>query len=255
MISTLQVCGQHLSRTKHGVRPEFVERGWEKFVDDFVMPEVEWGCRRVLLHMPFSAQADTYQFDQWIHAKNDGLITTVNFVPTMRRLRALGVEPIIYTGTLSSDRNFDKLRGLYKGDNYGRRIIDSIAPMLDAGCSIAFDYANVYKVGTVEYESIDWGRALCVDSGGRAYIEPAPGKANPHMIGWDSLTQYRWYHDHPDWWAPTKSEVILWVDQGAEAFDGVLLAEKFTEIRAAGQTPAGITAYLRQAGFKASDFQ
>src|SRR5688500_18347304 len=44
--------------------------GWTGFVRRAVQPELEWGCRRVVLHNPFGCLPDeNMQFDQVLHAE------------------------------------------------------------------------------------------------------------------------------------------------------------------------------------------
>lgn len=256
IISTHQICGSHLSPTRYGVRPEFIEcGGWPGYVAKFIQPDIDWGCRRVLLHNPFSAIAGAYQFDQYIDAENAGLLTVEKFVPTIAALVKQGIEVIAYLGTKHDDPSFERLKAPGKSDDYQRRDARSIRPILEAGCSLAFDHANDYAPGSIELASMEYAAAFVRNHGGRAYIEPAPQQSQAHMSGWPSLTQDRIYLQRVGQWCDTKAEVIRWVDDGPAAWTAEMLAERFKTIRGDGHTPAGIVGFLREAGYKASDFQ
>lgn len=257
MIATFQICGSHLSDTRYGVRREFIEcGGWEPFIDKYIAPDIAWGSKRILLHLPFACEAGVYQFDQWLTAKNAGLITTKDFVRSVRVLRgAAGVEVICYLGTLHGDKDFDSRKRPERGDDYMRRFTDSLAPVFDAGCSIAFDWSNDFQPGSLELSAIDFAAAIATNGGGKAYIEPAAQQTHAHMAGWASVTQDLYYQSRRSDWCETKAEVIRWVDDPPDAFDADRLAKRFRAILDDGHTPAGIVGFLREAGFKASEFQ
>lgn len=262
MIATYQICGQHLSDTRYGVRPEFIAAGgWPGYVAKVIQPDIDWGCRRILLHNPFAAERGAYQFDQYIAAQNAGLITVEKFVPTIKALVKQGIEVIAYLGTKHGDPDFERLKAEGKADDYQRRDVRSYRPILDAGCSLAIDWSNDFKPRTpdepasIELSQMESAASFVSVHGGRSYIEPRAQKSHPHMATWPSITQDRYHEIRRADWCETKAEVIRWVDDPPDAFDADRLAKRFLSIIGDGHTPAGIVGYLREAGFKASEFQ
>jgi len=266
MISAIQIAGQHLNTppTKYGVRADLVALGWPAFIQQVIQPEIDWlasaGKPRILLHNPFCAVAGWFSFDQAIHAKNANLITVRDFATAWRPITESGVEVIAYLGTLHADKDFQKRQGPYSGDDYMQRITDSVRPLINAGMSIGFDWSNDYQPNSRESESIELVRAMLGD-GCKAYIEPAPTLAFPHLYNWDSITQdnlFRAYRETLAFTAHKTGEVVRWVDEidwgGTVADVASRLAGRYAAILDDEHTPAGATSHLRLSGYDANGF-
>jgi len=266
MISAIQICGQHLTTppTKYGVRADLVALGWPAFIEKIIRPEIDWlkeaGKPRILLHNPFCAVAGAFQFDQFLHARNAGLVTVDGFVEAWRPITESGVEVIGYIGTFHGDRDFLKRRGPYTGDNYIERAIESAKPLINAGMGLGFDYSHDYQPGSRESETIEVLRSMLND-GCKAYIEPAPTLAFPHLYNWDSITQdnlFRAYRETLAFTAHKTGEVVRWVDEidwgGTVADVASRLAGRYAAILDDEHTPAGPTSHLRLSGYDANGF-
>lgn len=267
IISAFQPCSvNYLSDTnKYGIDPVIIDGGWSKYIADVIEPELEWlavaGRPRLLIHNPFMVRkGDVYQLDQAIHAKNAGLITTKDFDawrPIIDR-----AEVMFYVGTLHGDRDFDKRKEPMKLDDHLRRLLDSVAPFINIGASVGFDYANDWPVDSFEYREIDMCRAMIGGHGGRTYLEPIPNKDCPHLFHWPTITDETLFQNRTDAWAAPLSkitgEIIRWVSYplggwGSIEQNATGLLPQFRSILADGHTPCGATTWFRQWGMSAQE--
>lgn len=266
IISAFQPCSVG-NPNRFGIDEYLIDNGWQKWIEKNISPEVEWlaesGGIRFLVHNPFCARkGEVYQFDQYIHAQNAGVITTKGFFEAWRPVVALG-EVIFYMGMINNDLDFQKRKEVGKLDNYMQRVLDSVRPILDVGGSIAFDAANNLPSGSVEYETLDSIRAMCSQYGARAYIEPAPEKSFPNLHDWNSITtESLWVNRQPTWLDESllTGELIRWVTHpeggnwGGSATD---LASRFVipmkRVLADGHSVCGPTVLLRAGGFSVDD--
>ncbi len=265
MIACYQITGQHLNDppTKYGVGSDIIQLGWSGYIDKFIRPDIEWmqagGLKpRVLIHNPFCAMAGYYQFDQYIHARNANLVTVEGFVQAWLPLTLAGVEVINYLGTLVDDNDFSKRKGFGKGDDFMRRVLDSTSIFCNAGMSVAFDYANHFPEESTEWKAIEFASTMVRDSGGKAYIEPAPLATHPHTWRYASITQDTYFQNYESRWAPHRGETIRWADdlKFSEPTEKVamVMSNRFKTILAEKCTPAGAVAYLRLMGYEAKEF-
>lgn len=252
---------------KYGIDPKLIELGWSDYVAEVVLSEIEWmeasGLKgRVVCHNPFCArEGEAYQFDQFIHAKNAGLITTQNFAQAWRPIVARA-ECMFYLGTVRGDLDFEKRKRATRSDDYLRRVLDSVAPILDLGASVGFDASHDYPVGSIEYETLDTIRAMLNQHGGDAYIEPLPHKDAPQMASWHSITQETLYQNRIDSWATPidqiTGEIIRWPTYpiggwGSVEHNAMGLLPIFKSILSDGHTACGATEWFRLWGMSASE--
>ena len=162
---------------------QFVEPkgGWQGFVNAQIKPLISQGIRRFLLWMPHGREANIrYQligntwratnlrFDAWRLAQQNPALNwfTTGFAEAFYPLTTSGVEIIAYVGTLHGAPEFDALP---PGQAKWQAAM-SIAPLLDARCSIALDTAVESKPGHYVYDLAQ----LLKSCGYKYYIEPTP---------------------------------------------------------------------------------
>ena len=154
-------------------------QGWQGYVNTRVAQLRALGMKRLFLHNPFGTRSDEpyFQFDQYIHAQEAGLTwLTEGFTQAIKPLVDSGIEVICYIGKLHGDPDFDNLTDL---DQYMDRVMRSLRPMIDAGCSIGLDSIVGAENTTRAYMVAE----ILRNSGIRVYAENRPPKA------------YTWWHD------------------------------------------------------------
>lgn len=153
--------------------------GWAGYVSGRGQQLKNLGMRRLFLHNPFGTLPwEPFQFDQYIHAQQAGLTWLTNgFTEAFKPFVESGVEVICYIGRLQGDFDFDTLTNF---DDYMDRVMRSIRPMIDAGCSIGFDSI----VGATEDSRAYMVVKALRDSGIKVYAENRPP------------ADYPWWHDH-----------------------------------------------------------
>jgi hypothetical protein len=266
IIGAFQVCGQHINPAHpHGVDSRLLDGGWERYIEEVIEPELEWlslsGPPRILLHCPFSAKPGDYQIDQYINAQNAKLPTVVDWEKWGRWL-TMRAEVICYIGTIHNDPDFAKRRvpGAFKGDDYLRRMEQSIGPILNVGGSPGADWANDWPDKSVESEMLEVLRALAKDNPpAEMYLEPIPNINCPHLFDWPSIiTEQLWRVRSLSWAAPIdrlKGEIIRWPmvpDGGWGGTNEAVGARLDTHLRnivSEGHTFCGATGRLRVAGY------
>lgn len=146
------------------IRRLFDPNGWASYAAARIPPKLHG-----FPHLLWSAGGITstegeVQFDQWLHAKTAGLSWLANdagFVKAIKPLTDAGTRVIAYVGHLTTnDKNFKPSPG--RIDAVKRRITDSIAPFLDAGCEIAIDAAGPDGRGHLSHAEADQLTALGV---------------------------------------------------------------------------------------------
>jgi hypothetical protein len=267
LIAAFQPCSVNFvtDTNKYGIDRRIIEGGWRQYIAEEIEPELEWlsevGRPRLLIHNPLMVRkGDVYQIDQWIHAQNAGLVTAKDFDawrPIIDR-----AEVIFYVGTLHGDRDFDKRMAPMKLDDHMRRLLDSVAPFINVGGSVGFDYANDWPADSFEYRELDMCRAMIGGHGGRTYIEPIQHKDCPHLFHWASITEESLYQNRTDAWAAPLSkitgEIIRWASWPLNGWGSVEQNAKgllpiFRSIVGDGHSACGATTWLRQWGMKASE--
>lgn len=267
IISAFQPCspGNIADGNKYGIDPRILAGGWRQYIAEEIEPELDWlagaGRPRLLIHNPFMVRkGDVFQIDQWIHAKNAELVTVKDFDawrPVIDR-----AEVMFYIGTLHGDRDFDKRKEPMKLDDHLRRLLDSVAPFINIGGSVGFDYANDWPADSFEYREIDMCRAMIGGHGGKTYIEPIANKDCPHLFHWPSITTEALWQMRTDAWAAplTKvtGEIIRWASNLPEGWGSIehnarQLLAIFRAILADGHTACGATTWLRQWGVTAAE--
>lgn len=160
--------------------------GWRGVIERDVVPQLEWGARRVMVHNPFGIRDKTLAmpFDAYLEAQEDGLDwVTAGFVEAWRPVvegaytNGEPVEVIGYIGAISLDPEMIALMKAGDMEGWLARAEASIAPLLDAGMSVAFDAAALIDKDHPGYDFM-----LDVqDRGVTVYSEAFPRKIRPHL--------------------------------------------------------------------------
>ncbi len=114
VIASYTIGGSSTSETDRHVGWNIKAAGWSGFIDAQVMTSLNWGARRVELHLPFGTNnGETADFDAYLESQTAGLTwLTDGFVeawqPVVQGTRTNGepVEVIAYMGNLYKDPNF-----------------------------------------------------------------------------------------------------------------------------------------------------
>lgn len=267
LIFAIQPCAPQniTAENKYGIDQELIAGGWSKYIEDRVIPEIEWfeasGLKpRIIVHNPMMVRAgEMFQMDQWIHARNAGLVTTKDF--SVWKTITARAEVIFYVGTLHGDIDFEKRKLPMKLDDHTRRLLDSISPFIDVGGSVGFDYSNDWPVDSFEYRELSLCRAMLNAHNGHAYIEPIANNACPHLYSWPSITQEGLWQVRADHWFPNlkqvTGEIIRWVDRvdwsgSVEAVASRMLPV-FKSILSDSHTACGATNWFREWGMSAAE--
>lgn len=187
--------------------------GWAGFVRDQVMPAVDAGVTRVMLHNPFGAIAgEDMQFDQYLHARDAGLDwLTEGFVEAWKPLTKQGVQLICYLGALRNDPDFDPEDGIF--DDFDR-LSKSTAEIRRAGCDyIVMDATSSQPKNSMADQYAKWLEQEGITVGS----EPRPTIGMDHWAKRPSCAIHRlWYR--------TSSEVMQAKADAARAAGNLSLA-------------------------------
>ncbi|MCC6680119.1 MAG: hypothetical protein IT445_04365 [Phycisphaeraceae bacterium] len=175
------------------------ERGWKKFVQQEILPDLDWGVRRIAIHNPFGATVPVVmQFDQYLEAKEEGVTwLTDEFVEAWKSVvegqytHGEPVEVICYFGSMYLDEGMDALYQSGRLDEWYERAWGSVQPALDSGMSIALDAAPL-----ASSEHPAWTFALMLrDRGCHIYVEAMPYADRPHWSQFEALMLESFYRD------------------------------------------------------------
>ncbi len=169
---------------------------WPEYVEQKIQPHIEWGVRRIMLHLPFGKGLTVgyMTFDSYLRAREARLkLVYQGFGKAIRSLTKQGIEVIAYMGSLYHDETFAELRTKpYADDNWIDRFMHSLRPVINAGCSVAFDAAAQWPNDGPEHSAAKMLRAL----GTRVYIE---GTAYPKAT-MGHLRTFDWVANHEHYW-------------------------------------------------------
>ena len=194
-----------------------LNEGWNGLVVNHLMPLVDKGWRRFILHNPFGLpDVGHMQFDQLLEARNslddlptpqwvklNRVLDVEEFKRSVRMLVDRGCEVITYFGGLHNDADFADLDAA----DWIDRAMASIRPALQAGCSIGFDFSVRVKAGSRTSKFI----SLLVAMGVECYLEPWADADNHelHSLSWimlrPMLHSVKHRNTHP--WPDNASEV------------------------------------------------
>jgi hypothetical protein len=183
---------------------------WEAFVREWLVPDLEWGARTVVLHQPFGRDtlADPLMsFDAYVHAQERGLTNLWSgFAEALRpivRGEYTGGEPvrlICYLGSLHYDPDFVQLlEDPRTRDQWLRRAWMSTQAVLDAGGEIAFDTAGEWQPDAPGYGFV----TIVKNMGAGGWIEGTEHERRPADVPWR-------------WRDPETNEWVYWEPE----FDG-----------------------------------
>jgi len=189
VVSFLNIGGTSMNQADRMVARDLKERGWARFVQEDIRPQLQWGIRRIQLHNPFGfTLGGPMDFDQYLLAREQGLDwLTENFteawqpVVSGRYTDGQPVEVIAYFGTLFKTPTFVDLHEAGRMDEWWDRAWASIKPALDAGMSIGFDAVSF---APEDHPAHAFVRNLR-QRGVRVYIETWPHKDFPHWKGYN----------------------------------------------------------------------
>ncbi len=242
VVSWLTIGGSTKDASTRRVGWDLKRRGWGGFVRLVVRPQIDWGCRRFVLHNPFGTlPGEPMQFDQYMHARDAGLTWLCEgFVEAWRPVTEEGIEVICYLGKLRDDPDFEELRKRGKYDDWLARAWASLQPALDAGMSIALDASSRADAGHPVYKLAELLRSLGV----KVYIEPRPPITHNHWFDYPVVTTEQfWHRSNPEkhissLWAARddqlRGEIIRMITRTPQADQ----PEKAREVIAEGHTAA-----------------
>lgn len=174
-------------------------RGWPEFVNREIKPQLTWGARRLMLHNPFGITdaSKAMPFSQFLEAKETGPDwVTHGFVQTwlgVTRGDYTGGEPVEVIGYIGSVTKNDELEALRLAgdlDGWNARAEASIAPLLEAGMSVAFDAGSLVTADHPAYALMLSLKARGV----RVYIETYPKVDMPHLHQFRVVMAERYSH-------------------------------------------------------------
>jgi len=200
------VGGSSNDASKRRISYPLWEKGWKGFIKDEVFPLLGLGFTRISVHNPAGAMlSEEMQADQFIHAKETGCGWVEDgFVEYWRKITGSGVEVAMYLGMLKNDPNFVSLAaGRLTKDDWLKRVYESYALVLDAGCSVCFDALFDVREDTPEFRFFQLINSLGV----KTYLEPIPHKDNPYMYKANFIiTEQLYKHKDASWAA---DELVL----------------------------------------------
>ena len=186
--------------------------GWEGFVSTVVQPDWAWGVRRIELHNPFGLLPGDAIFptDQFLQAQAAGLHwLTDDFVSAWKPVTQSGMEVIGYIGSPDIDPTFQALAAAGNTDAWNARFNASIAPLLQAGMSIAFDSGQAMTEGDLFYQALQSLTA----QGVKVYLENRPPEDAPFQWSFPVIeTADSWVNSDPyvnpaTFWAAKNSQL------------------------------------------------
>lgn len=144
---TIGGSGGDLADRRIGAHLGIKNGGWARYIERSIIPGIEWGCRRFLLHNPFGSMPyQVMQFDQLLEARDAGLTwLEADFVEAWKPVTsgAYGpVEVIAYFGTPVADADFQALYQAGDIEAWMARAWASVQPAIDAGMSIGLDMST-----------------------------------------------------------------------------------------------------------------
>ena len=205
---------------------------WLQFVQQTLVPQTEWGVRRFMLHLPFGKDPTEgpMSFDSYLVAQQRDLqVIWTGFVQAIRPLvegfytDGDPVEVICYLGSLRVDPSFIQLKEQAYAAEWISRFWQSIQPVLDAGCSLAFDTGGTFPEVGPEYWAVGMVEAL----GTQVYIE---GTALPAEYA-AHLGRFAWAANHEHYWRNIADlahggkhhEVSPWAQADQMSGEGILM--------------------------------
>jgi len=238
--------------------------GWGAYTQQVVQPDIDWGVQRILLHNPFGVVANSYfQADQFLEAQAAGLTwLTDDFVQAWQPITQSGVEVIAYIGSPDAESDFQAL--VSDPAAWNARFDASVAPFVQAGMSVAFDFGQAFNTGDLFSQALDRLKA----EGVKVYLENRPGEGTPYnwqfpivavQPGWVNTNPYM---DPTQGWAAKNSELpgggnvvrlLPWPATGESWSDKTWLASDFQSIFQDGDSAGVAISTLRADGLTLGD--
>lgn len=172
------------------------ESGWAGFVKTYVEPVLSQGIKRIWLHGPFGREGmrtlkfsdgasgpSNYRLDEYLCSKHAGLEWNYEgFVETFKPLTKAGIEVIAYLGTAEGQPEFEDMNK-YAQKKFFQRLTDSLAPILDSGCSLSIDSSSRASSGSWLLNHMSTLKARGI----RVIVEAIPTLKNTELHKWDMV--------------------------------------------------------------------
>ena len=184
--------------------------GWWSFVAHNVIPDMLWGIKRIELHNPFGLLPGQAYFpaDQFLEAQAAGLTwLTKDFVTSWRFVTRFGIEVIGYIGDPEFDPSFQALAS--DPAAWNARFDAAVAPLVQAGMSVAFDLGQAMQQGDLLSQAVDRLRG----QGVKVYLEQRPPEFSSYNLSFPVIaTDQDWINSNPylnqqSGWAAKNSEL------------------------------------------------
>ena len=158
------------------VSKSMLGNGWGAFIQQAVQPDIDWGVRRIELHNPFGLSTGSwFPTDQFLDAQAAGLTwLTDDFVQSWQPITQSGVEVIGYLGNPDYDPSFQALAS--DPAAWNARFDASVAPLVQAGMSVAFDFGQAFTSGDLFNQALDRLKS----EGVNVYLENRPAEGTPY---------------------------------------------------------------------------
>lgn len=190
------------------VSKSMLGNGWGAFVQQVVQPDIDWGVRRIELHNPFGVStAYNFPAGQFVDAQAAGLTwLTDDFVPSWQPITQSGVEVIGYIGNPDYDPSFQALTS--DPAAWNARFDASVAPLVQAGMSVAFDFGQAFTAGDLFNQALDRLKS----EGVKVYLENRPAESTPYNWQFPIIATPGWVWSNPyvtpsQAWAAKNSEL------------------------------------------------
>ena len=209
LVDYLLIGGSGTDPASRMVNQAMLGNGWGAYINQVVQPDIDWGVRRIELHNPFGVTTGSFfPAGQFLDAQAAGLTWLTNdFVQAWQPITQSGVEVIAYIGNPDTDPSFQSL--VSDPVTWNARFDASVAPLIQAGMSLGFDYGQGFTDGDLFNQALDRLRAKGVN----VYLENRPPEMDAYhwqfpiiavQPGWVTTNPYM---DSRQWWAAKNSEL------------------------------------------------
>jgi hypothetical protein len=174
------------------VHPDLFHRGWITFIDRKVLPQIRWGCKRIILRNPFGTSLDPngghyVHFTQYQQALQQTPWLTNGFVEQWKSITSRGIEIVAYIGNPDDDPAIQKLKP--NPQALEQALSSNLKPYLDAAMSIGLDACAPYDEKSLSYTVAKQLRARGV----RVYVEARPAKDMKHWFDFPVICEQNFW--------------------------------------------------------------
>lgn len=167
--------------------PVLLSAGWKGFVQQYIVPDIQWGVRRIMLHNPFGTLAnEDMQLDQALSAHTAGLNWLLDdFVEAWRPITDQGIQVIAYVGSARNDSDFTGLND----SQWWNRYWASLDLIIQSGMDVAFDMIMATQTNERDWQGIVQLRQM----GFEIFGEPRPPGDAPHWCASNVVVIDSWW--------------------------------------------------------------